>query len=59
MPYNQDKDKGKQREFTPRMRCFICDGLHLARVCPKKEALNALIKKNKKKEEEEACLGLM
>ena len=47
--YNQDKGKGKQREFTLRLRCFICDGPHLARVCPKSEALNALIKKSKKK----------
>ena len=46
------EDKGKQQESTPRMRCFICDGPHLARECPKKEALNALIKKNEKEDED-------
>ena len=58
MSYNRDKGKGKQPEFAPRLRCFICDGLHLARECPKREALNALIKKSEK-EEENACLGSM
>ena len=37
------EDKGKQRESTPRLICFICNGPHLVREFPKKEALNALI----------------
>ena len=48
VPYNRDKGKGKQRESSLRLRCFISDGLHLVREFPKKEALNALIKKSKK-----------
>ena len=56
MPYNQDKDKGKQRKS---LRCFICDGSHLVKEFPKKEALNALIKKREKQDEEEAHLGSM
>ena len=48
----EDKGKGKQQESTLRMRCFICDGPHLARECHKKEALNALIKKNEKEDED-------
>ena len=58
MAYNQDKGKGKQREFALRLRCFISEGLHLARECPKRKALNGLIKKIEN-EEEEACLGSM
>ena len=57
MPYNRDKGKGKQREFTPRLRCFICDGPHLERECPKREALNKLIKKGEN--EEKAHLSSM
>ena len=34
VPYtSEDKGKGKQRKFVPRLRCFICDGLHFAREC--------------------------
>ena len=56
MPYNWDKGKGKQRESTLRLRCFICVDPHLTRGCPKREVLDALIRKReKKKEEEEAC----
>ena len=57
MPCNRDKGKGNQWESAPRLRCFICDGSHLIRVCLKREALKALIKKNEKKEEEEARLS--
>ena len=32
--------------------CFICDGLHLARECLNRKALNALIKKSEKEEED-------
>ena len=60
LPYNRDKGKGKgkQQEFAPKLRCFICDGSHLARECPKREVLNTLIKKSEKKDEE-AHLGSM
>ena len=57
MPYNRDKGKGKQWESAPRLRCFICDCSHLTRVCLKREALKALIKKNEKEEDEEARLS--
>ncbi|KAF8398672.1 hypothetical protein HHK36_014527 [Tetracentron sinense] len=42
-----DRDKFKGRDFN----CFICDGNHRARECPKKESLNALIAKVNKAEE--------
>ena len=43
----------------PKLKCFICDSSHLAMECLKREALNALIMKRKKEEEEEAHLGSM
>ena len=57
VPYNrEDKGKRKQQESTPKLKCFLCDGPHLTRECPKRKALSALIKKNKKTEED-ARLG--
>ena len=47
----EDKGKGKQQESAPKLKCFICDGQHLARECPKREALSTLIKKSEKVEE--------
>ena len=59
MPYTrEDKGKGKQRESGTRLRCFIWDGPHLVREFPKREALNALIKKSEKVVKD-ACLGSM
>ena len=49
VPYTRE-DKGK-RESAPKLKCFLCDGLHLTRECPKRKALSALIKKNEKAEE--------
>ena len=57
VPYiRENKGRGKQWESVPKLKCFLCDGLHLTRECPKKKALNALIEKNEKTEED-ACLG--
>lgn len=50
------KGNAKQREFTPRLKSFLCDGPHLARECPKRKVFNALIKE-REKEEEDAHLG--
>ena len=52
------KGRCKQQKSKPKVKCFLCDGPHLARECPKRKALNALIKKNEKVEEEEH-LGLI
>ena len=54
------KDKGKhnQRESTPKLKCFLCDGPHLIRECPKRKALSTLIKKSEKTIED-ARLGLI
>ena len=56
VPYNLDKCN--QQESALRLRCFIHDGSHLTRECPKREALNALVKK-REKEEHDVHLGSM
>ena len=52
----KDKGKCKQRESTPKLKCFICDGPHLIRECPKRKALSTLIEKSEKTMED-ARLG--
>ena len=57
VPYNwEDKGKVKHREFMQRLKCFLCDGQHFAKKCPKKNALSVLIKE-REKEDEDARLG--
>ena len=57
VPYTgEDKGRRKQRESVPKLKCFLCNGRHLTRECPKRKALNALIEKNEKAEED-AILG--
>ena len=41
----KDKGKRKQRESTPKLKCFLCDGPHLTRECPKRKAFSTLIDK--------------
>ena len=52
----KDKGKRKQREYTPKLKCFLCDGPHLTRECPKRKALSTLIEKSEKTMED-AYLG--
>ena len=52
----KDKGKRKQRESTPKLKCFLCDGPHLTRECPKRKALSTLIDKSEKTMED-ARLG--
>ena len=52
----KDKGKRKQRESTPKLKCFLCDGPHLTRECPKRQALSTLIEKSEKTMED-AHLG--
>ena len=57
VPYTrEDKGRCKQRESTPKLKCFLCDGSHLTRKCPKRKALSALIEKSEKRMED-ARLG--
>ena len=52
----KDKGKRKQRESTQKLKCFLCDGPHLTRECPKRKALSTLIEKSEKTMED-ARLG--
>ena len=52
----KDKGKRKQWESTPKLKCFLCDGSHLTRECPKRKALSTLIEKSEKTMED-ARLG--
>ena len=52
----KDKRKRKQRESTPKLKCFLCDGPHLTREYPKRKALSTLIEKSEKTMED-ARLG--
>ena len=45
--FNKDKRSGDK----PKLACFLCDGNHFARDCPKQAKLEALIQH----EEEESC----
>ena len=54
----KDKGKHKKRESTPKLKCFLCDGLHLACECPKRKAPSTLIEKSEKTMED-ARLGLI
>ena len=49
VPYTrEDKGRRKQRKSAPKLKCFLCDGPHLTRECPKRKALSALIEKSEK-----------
>ena len=52
----KDKGKRKQRESTPKLKCFLCDGPHLTKECPKRKALSTLIERSEKTMED-ARLG--
>ncbi|RVW52988.1 hypothetical protein CK203_072671 [Vitis vinifera] len=50
-------DEAERKEFTPKIKCFLCDGPHWARDCPKRKALSAMIEE--KEQEDEAHMGSM
>nr|CAN65838.1 hypothetical protein VITISV_022508 [Vitis vinifera] len=39
----EGRGKVEKKEFTPKMKCFLCDGPHWAQDCPKRETLSAMI----------------
>ena len=41
----EERGKAERKEFTPKIKCFLCDGPHLAQDYPKRKALNAMIEK--------------
>ncbi|RVW19206.1 hypothetical protein VitviT2T_030342 [Vitis vinifera] len=53
----EGRDKAEMSEFTPKIKCFLCDGPHWARDCPKRKALSAMIEE--REQEDEAHMGSM
>ena len=53
----EENGKTERKEFTLKIKCFMCDNPHWSRDCPKRKALHAIIKK--KEHENEAHMGLM
>ena len=56
---NIREGRGKMEimEFTPKIKCFLCDGLYWARDCPKRNMLSAMIED--REQESEAHMGSM
>ena len=53
----EGRGKMKRKEFTPKIKCFLCDGPYWARDCPKRKALSAMIEE--REQEDEAHKGSM
>ncbi|KAF2321336.1 hypothetical protein GH714_040405 [Hevea brasiliensis] len=55
-PRSQREDRGMQR---PPLLCFLCDGPHKARECPKKSKLSALVEEREERpfQPREATMG--
>ncbi|RVW60583.1 hypothetical protein CK203_064970 [Vitis vinifera] len=53
----EGRGKAEKKEFTPKIKCFLCDGPHWARDCPKRKALSAMIEE--REQEDEAHMGSM
>ena len=47
----------ERNEFMPEIKCFMHNGPHWARDCPKRKALNAMI--NGKEQEDNTYMGSM
>ncbi|GFY89872.1 hypothetical protein Acr_07g0000690 [Actinidia rufa] len=51
-------DKGRRNGDKPKLSCFLCDGNHFARDCPKRAKLSALIRDDEEEHhQEEAKVG--
>ena len=53
----EGRGKAERKKFTPKIKCFLCDGPHWARDCPKRKALSAMIEE--REQEDEAHKGSM
>ena len=57
---NRDgKGRDRRRDFKPRTNCFLCDGPHWARECPKRKALSAMIDRETEQEGDDTHMGSM
>ena len=55
----EGKSGDKRRDFKPRNNCFLCDGQHWARDCPKRKALSAMIERETEQEGDDTHMGSM
>ena len=53
----EGRDKAERKEFTFKIKCFLCDSTHWAQDCPKRKALSAMIEE--REQEDEAHMGSM
>ena len=51
------RGKAERKEFTPKIKCFLCDSPHWARHYPKRKVLNAMIEEME--QEDKAHMGSM
>ncbi|XP_060674828.1 uncharacterized protein LOC132804444 [Ziziphus jujuba] len=57
---NKDWKKGGKPEFKPKENCFLCDGPHWARDCPKRKSLSAMLEERETQEHTQmGCLQLL
>ena len=54
-----DKGGDRRRDFKPRTNCFLCDGPHWERQCPKSKALSAMIERETEQEGDNTHMGSM
>jgi hypothetical protein len=59
--WKRDYKQDGKGESKPKDNCFLCNGPHWARDCPKRKALNALLEEQDSQEEEAnmGCLQLL
>ena len=55
----EGKSGVRRRDFKPKTNCFLCDGPHWARECPKRKALSAMIKRETEQEGDDTHMGSM
>ncbi|RVW81587.1 hypothetical protein CK203_049485 [Vitis vinifera] len=53
----EERGKVERKEFMPKIKCFLCNGPHLAQDFPKRKVLNAMIEE--REQEDEAHMGSM
>ncbi|GMQ12089.1 hypothetical protein CsSME_00054546 [Camellia sinensis var. sinensis] len=59
-PSGKDWKKDTKKDFKPKDNCFICDGPHWARDCPKRKNLSAMLEKQEMEEQGHmGCLQLL
>ena len=55
----EGKSGDRRRDFKLKTNCFLCDGPHWARECPKRKALSAMIERETEQEGDDTHMGSM